>query len=96
MLDHLEEKGHTVPGLPVTPRPGFECLVGPDLRKRRISVPPLFATYLRYRSRVFSPPAIDRTFKTIDFLVVLDVRDLDAASYELFFEQPGPPPKDTP
>lgn len=96
MLDHLQAHGYTAPGLPVSPRPGFECLVAPDLRKRRIGVPPLFATYLRYRARVFSPPAIDRTFKTIDFLVVLDVRDLDAASYELFFGKPGPPPIERP
>jgi putative hemolysin len=94
MLDHLEDKGHTVRDLPVKPRPGFECLMAPDLRKRRIRVPPLFSAYLRYGARVFSPPAIDRRFKTIDFLVGLDVRDLDPTSYELFFEQPGPPPRD--
>lgn len=44
---------------------------GPD-----VEIPPLFATYLRYGALVCSRPAIDRDFKTIDYLVLMDTATL--------------------
>jgi len=38
--------------------------------------PPLLDMYLRLGARVVSAPALDRDFRTIDFLVLLDVEDL--------------------
>ena len=49
------------------------------------TVPPLFRTYLRYGAKVCGPPAIDRDFKTIDYLVALDVDALSRGSFKLFF-----------
>jgi putative hemolysin len=40
------------------------------------SVPKLLRTYLAIGARVCGPPAIDREFKTIDFLTLLDLEQL--------------------
>ena len=40
---------------------------------------------MRYGAQVCGPPAIDRTFKTIDYLVLLDVSGLDGVTRALFF-----------
>jgi putative hemolysin len=37
-------------------------------------VPKLLAAYLSIGARICGPPAIDRDFKTIDFLTFLDLR----------------------
>ena len=58
----------------------------PDLgRYDPIKLPKLFRTYLRYGSKVCSPPAIDREFGTIDFLVLLDTHELSERSRRIFF-----------
>lgn len=41
-----------------------------------VEIPQLFATYLRYGALVCSRPAIDRDFKTIDYLVLMDTATL--------------------
>lgn len=52
-----------------------------------IPVPTLFNTYLRYQTRVISPPALDREFKTIDYLVLFDYETLDPRGRMLFYGQ---------
>jgi putative hemolysin len=52
---------------------------------QRVSLPRLFRTYLRFGAKVCGPPAIDRQFGTIDFLVLFDVDAMDPASHHLFF-----------
>ena len=49
-----------------------------------VGIPPLFATYLRYGALVCSGPAIDRDFKTIDYLVLMDTAALDRRSRLIF------------
>ena len=46
---------------------------------------PLFDGYLSLGARVCSAPAIDRAFGTTDFLVLLDVRELDQRTYQSLF-----------
>ncbi len=92
VMAHLSREGHVHPSVVVRPRPGFACT--PDEEGGglpTVKVPPLFATYLRYDARVYGPPAVDRQFKTIDFLVVTDTHDLDPEAWQLFFGRPGPP-----
>ena len=48
-------------------------------------VPQLFDIYLRYGAQVYSPPAIDRRFKTIDFLVAWNIGRMDPRAYKVFF-----------
>ena len=50
-----------------------------------IKLPKLFRTYIRYGAKVCGPPAIDRYFKTIDYLVLLDTAELDRVTRALFF-----------
>ncbi len=40
---------------------------------------------MRYGAKVCGEPAIDRFFKTIDYLVLLDLADLDDQSRKMFF-----------
>jgi len=86
-IRQLTADGHRHPELRVTPRPGFECRLpdGGDAGDETVSIPILFRTYLRYGAKVCGPPAIDRAFKTIDFLVVLDIEALDPAFRKLYF-----------
>ena len=74
----------------VTTRPGFEC-VGEDdaLVDREVRLPKLFQIYMRYGARVCSQPALDRQFKTIDFLVLFDVKAINEQIRKLFFADQG-------
>lgn len=57
------------------PQPGFAMpIVPPDGADRK--VPKLLRTYLAIGARICGPPAIDRDFKTIDFLTFLDLNAL--------------------
>ena len=86
---HLTARGLRHPRFAVAPRPGLECTgdaaaaVAAD--PGAVELPSLFRTYLRYGALVCGPPAIDRDFKTIDFLVLLDSAALDPRSRTLFF-----------
>jgi putative hemolysin len=83
----LQQAGHTHPSLYAPPLPGFGC-EGADpneVAAAEVNIPPLFQSYLQLGAKVFGPPAIDRQFKTIDFLVALDVANLDDHSYRFFF-----------
>jgi putative hemolysin len=46
---------------------------------------PLFDGYLALGAKVCSAPAVDREFGTTDFLVLLDVEELDARTYRSLF-----------
>ncbi len=81
----LERTGHLIEGEAIVPQPGLECL-GPGGQEPTIEkIPALFQSYLNLGARICGPPAIDRLFKTIDFLVLLDVRRLDRRVHRTFF-----------
>ena len=40
---------------------------------------------MHYGAKVCGPPATDRQFKTIDFLVLFDVFEMDAQTRRMFF-----------
>lgn len=83
----LEEGGHLHPTFRAGPQPGFECCAA-DLTAKdeiQVSIPKLFGAYLRFGARVCGPPAIDRLFKTIDYLVLFDVAEMDAQTRKVFF-----------
>lgn len=86
-LAYLTARGHLHPSISVAPRAGFECAgVVPDPTSvGDLDLPILFRTYLRYRALVCGPPAIDRDFKTIDFLILFDVDAMEPSSREMFF-----------
>lgn len=87
VMDYLEKKGHVHPQITVGPQPGFECY-GEDLEPDpafRVKIPKLFRIYLRHGAKVCGPPAIDRQFKTIDYLVLFDVAAMNERQIRTFF-----------
>ena len=90
VMDHLTAKGHVHPEYRVRPRPEWVCYdadfsLDPAAAQEKVAIPKLFALYLRYRAKVCGEPALDRHFKTIDYLVLLDLADLDEHSRTMFF-----------
>jgi len=81
----LTEQGHLHPEFTVRPLPEVACAAEPGRPLPPPHVPALFQSYLNLGARVCGPPAIDRRFKTIDFLVMIDVRSLDPRAYRSFF-----------
>ena len=96
MMGYFEREDHVHPELRVGVRAGFECrieevdpgeggaLVECDRGIGRKDVPILFRTYLRYGAKVCSDPAMDGQFKTIDFLVMIDVDQMPRRVFRLF------------
>lgn len=85
-MERLRRDGHVHPGTLVRARPGYECEAPPpsEAAVAGVKIPPLFGTYLRFRSKVHSEPAVDRAFKTIDWLVVMDTLALDEPTRRTF------------
>jgi putative hemolysin len=83
----LEQSGHLHPTLGVQPKAGLECCRDEQSRDQaaEVKIPKLFRTYLRFGARVCGPPAIDRLFKTIDFLVLFDVEEMAEQWRRAFF-----------
>lgn len=92
LMRWLEREGHVHADLRVAPLASHACVPAgggegaaePTLEPS-VELPRLFGTYLRYGARVVSAPALDREFRTIDWLVVFDARALPARLWRLFF-----------
>jgi putative hemolysin len=88
---HLEQMGAQHPQLLVEPRPEVscadsDCLPATGQHTAPPKIPALFQAYLTMGAKILGPPAIDREFKTIDWLVLLDVNELDRFTYRAFFK----------
>ncbi len=87
VLNHLVRLGHLHDTIRVEPLPSTTCVLeNPAAPLPPPHVPALFQTYLNLGARICGPPAIDRLFKTIDFLVVLNVDELDRTTFRSFFK----------
>lgn len=72
------------PSLRTEPRPHCRCnATGKVIAAPR--VPRLFRAYLEASARVCGPPAIDRQFKTIDFLTLVDLQSIPSRLRTRFF-----------
>jgi putative hemolysin len=90
VMDFLAREGHVHPEYRIGVRDGWACDPAKDQRVSaatgpRVRLPKLFRIYLRYGARVCSEPALDRSFKTIDYLVLLSLENLDPHSRRMFF-----------
>jgi putative hemolysin len=90
VMDHLEAHGHVHPTIRVAPQPDWRCYTEPfdperSIPSDEVKLPKLFSLYLRYGAKVCGAPALDRIFKTIDYLVLFDREDLDADHRATFF-----------
>jgi putative hemolysin len=86
--DFLAKSGFLHPRYRAAPRPGYICY-GPDFVPAldvTVKLPALFAGYLKIGAKVTGEPAIDREFKTIDFLALLDIDELEPAVRRTFFK----------
>jgi putative hemolysin len=70
LRDYLVEKA-----LRTEPTPQFQIPFS-GMPQSNIEIPKLLRTYLAIGAKVCGPPAIDREFKTIDFLTLLDMQSL--------------------
>ena len=84
MYDSLKDKFLVEPSLRTTPQPGHECrAAGEPVEAQR--PPRLFRAYLEISGRICGPPSIDREFKTIDFLTLVDLANLPDRVRTRFF-----------
>jgi putative hemolysin len=84
MYDALKDKYLVEPSLRTTPQPGHECrATGEPVEAQR--PPRLFRAYLEISGRICGPPSIDREFKTIDFLTLVDLANLPDRVRTRFF-----------
>jgi putative hemolysin len=84
----LQKKGHYHDELmiPVQDEYNFERPALDDAEEGNVDIPRLLLVYIRYGARVCSLPALDRRFRTIDFLTVFDLDDLPENARRRFFQ----------
>jgi len=75
----------TGPALRTTPHQDFEIPILPDDPNSSIVQPPkLLRAYLSIGAKICGPPALDREFKTIDFLTLLDLESISGCARSRF------------
>jgi putative hemolysin len=65
------------------PRAAYECSLD-QLAPEPPAIPKLLRAYLTIGAKICGPPALDRQFKTIDFLTILDLHALPALVRQRF------------
>ena len=65
------------------PLPAYECSLR-ELAPAAVKIPKLLRAYLTLGARLCGPPALDREFKTIDFLTLLDLDSLPPLARQRF------------
>lgn len=65
------------------PQPAYDCSLA-QLAPEPVAIPKLLRAYLTLGAKICGPPALDREFKTIDFLTLLDLDQLDPAVKQRF------------
>ncbi len=84
LYETLREKYLVEPSLTTNPVEGRGCRPNGS-RAAPPGLPRLFRAYLDISARVCGPPAIDREFKTIDFLTLVDLQKLPDRVLTRFF-----------
>lgn len=83
----IRAKNYLHPELKLRAKPQCDC--GPESREfdpdlgEAIPLPKLFRTYMRLSAKVVSGPAIDREFGTVDFLVLMDGRQVNLSQLDI-------------
>ncbi|MFN0069736.1 MAG: GNAT family N-acyltransferase [Limisphaerales bacterium] len=71
----LQRRHLALPGLRTVPQPAYVCGLGHPTEPAP-KIPRLLLAYLSFGATICGPPAIDREFKTIDFLTLMDLAAL--------------------
>lgn len=86
LMNHFYEAQHVHPEVLVNPQPANIChgdaLAVDDAYV--VHIPELTQLYLNYGAKICSPPAIDRLFKTIDYLTLFDLQNADLHAMRRF------------
>jgi len=61
----------------------FDCSLG-QLAADALQIPKLLRAYLTLGAKICGPPALDRQFKTIDFLTLLDLNNMSPLARQRF------------
>lgn len=83
MYAELQRKHLIKPEWQTRPWPALACPME-KLMERPPKVPKLLAAYLSLGAKICGPPAIDREFKTIDFLTFMDLNTLPPRTVERY------------
>src|SRR6267154_2138563 len=67
------------------PLPAYDCCLD-HLAAEPVKIPKLLRAYLALGAKICGPPALDRQFKTIDFLTLLDLETLPLLVRQKFFD----------
>ncbi len=67
-----------------TPHPAYDCPLT-TLAQEPVKIPKLLRAYLTLGAKICGPPAIDRQFKTIDFLTLVDLEKMPPLARQRFF-----------
>ena len=65
------------------PLPAYDCSLN-ELAGETVTIPKLLRAYLTLGAKICGPPALDRQFKTIDFLTLLDLETLHPLARQRF------------
>ncbi len=88
VMDYLRHNGHLHDEYDIDTTPKFNC---PEQERdkdawKEVKLPQLFRLYLDLNAKTLSKPALDKEFRTIDFLIVVDIKQLDERSRALFLK----------
>ncbi len=79
----LCRKHLALPAWRTRPLPEYECSLS-HLAEDPVKIPKLLRAYLSVGAKICGPPALDRSFKTIDFLTLLDLKTLPSLVRQRF------------
>jgi putative hemolysin len=65
------------------PLPAYDCPLD-QLAAEPVKIPKLLRAYMSIGAKICGPPALDRSFKTIDFLTLLDLDTMPALARQRF------------
>lgn len=88
VMDYLQEQGYQHEKYYLDTKPKFEC---PEVERdenawKEVKLPQLFRLYIKLGAKILSKPALDIEFKTIDFLILVDISKLDEETKTLFLK----------
>lgn len=89
VMDYLAHNNHVHQTYNLVPTPAFECPkrdYDTEDAQHEVELPQLFRLYLSLGAKVLSDPALDVYFKTIDYLIIVDIAKLDEQTKALFFK----------
>lgn len=87
VMDYLSAHDYVQRDWQIFPHDEYQCYPANDItpEEKPVALPRLMQLYLMIGAKICGPPALDRRFKTIDFLALFDVQHLDPRSVKFFF-----------